>query len=284
MCTLKAKVILEQVKFWRVRDLDNLELLRVMHMNDSSARHIHETFAIGIVEQGKTFFNYRNEAHFAYFGSVVVINPGDVHANGSLLQESCTYRMMYPSNALLQQAMCKMTGEGQKIPLFSNPIIQDNLLAQKIYKFHQDLETPPHLLESEAILIEILTQLFGRYADEKMAFNLIGKENRAVGQIKDYLQANYTANVSLKQLSQITHLSPFHLTRVFCREVGLPPHAYLTQLRVVQAKKLLSQNWEISQVAVETGFTHQSHLNRHFKRIMGVTPRQYKLMSKNVQD
>ncbi len=73
--------------------------------------------------------------------------------------------------------------------------------------------------------------------------------------------------------------------RVFCKQVGLPPHAYLVQTRVARAKVLLSMRLPIAQVAADTGFTDQSHLNRHFKRIVGVTPRQYALgCCKNVQD
>jgi AraC-like DNA-binding protein len=87
----------------------------------------------------------------------------------------------------------------------------------------------------------------------------------------------------LSQLSALTHFSPFYLCRIFCRTVGLPPHVYLTQIRVSQAKKLLAQGKAIAQVAQEVGFSHQSHLHRHFKKIMGVTPKQYQ-NSKNVQD
>jgi AraC-like DNA-binding protein len=58
---------------------------------------------------------------------------------------------------------------------------------------------------------------------------------------------------------------------------------YLTQVRIFRAKKLLASGIAIAQVAQEVGFAHQSHLNRHFKRIIGVTPKQYQ-NSKNVQD
>ncbi|MDF5720097.1 MAG: helix-turn-helix domain-containing protein [Rhizonema sp. PD37] len=68
---------------------------------------------------------------------------------------------------------------------------------------------------------------------------------------------------------------PFTSTRVFSRSFGMPPHAYLTQVRVLQAKRRLANGEAIAQVALEIGFTHQSHLHQHFKRIVGATPRQY---------
>ncbi|MEN9566964.1 MAG: hypothetical protein RLZZ69_2160, partial [Cyanobacteriota bacterium] len=100
-------------------------------------------------------------------------------------------------------------------------------------------------------------------------------EPQAVSQVKEYLQTNYAVNTSLSQLAALTHLSPFHLSRIFCQSVGLPLHMYLTQVRIFRAKKLLASGIAIAQVAQEVGFAHQSHLNRHFKRIIGVTPKQY---------
>jgi AraC-like DNA-binding protein len=64
----------------------------------------------------------------------------------------------------------------------------------------------------------------------------------------------------------------------------MPPHAFQTQVRVSRAKTLLLEGWSISQVASQTGFADQSHLTRHFKRLVGVTPGRYQQSSKNVQD
>ena len=80
------------------------------------------------------------------------------------------------------------------------------------------------------------------------------------------------------------NFSPFHLVRVFRAATGLPPHAYLTQVRLQHAKRLLAAGALIAWVAADTGFTDQSHLARHFKQVTGVTPGQYAYQRKNVQD
>ena len=59
--------------------------------------------------------------------------------------------------------------------------------------------------------------------------------------------------------------------------MGLTPHAYLNHIRVLRARDLLRQGCPIAQAAVNVGFVDQSHLHRHFKRIVGVTPGQYAL-------
>ncbi|MEW6734220.1 MAG: helix-turn-helix domain-containing protein, partial [Acidobacteriota bacterium] len=66
-----------------------------------------------------------------------------------------------------------------------------------------------------------------------------------------------------------------YLIRAFRNEVGIPPYVYLTQVRIEKAKKLLAKGAPIAEVAVAVGFADQSHLNRFFKRIIGITPGRY---------
>jgi AraC-like DNA-binding protein len=81
--------------------------------------------------------------------------------------------------------------------------------------------------------------------------------------------------VTLRALARFAGLSAFHLCRVFREAVGMPPHAYQTQIRVRRAKSLLAAGVPIARAAAEAGFYDQSHLTRHFKRIVGLTPGRY---------
>lgn len=87
----------------------------------------------------------------------------------------------------------------------------------------------------------------------------MGKERRAVRLAREYLEENFARNVLLEELAAVANLSPFHLSKVFKEEVGLPPHAYLVQTRLALARDLLLRGWPISKVAYETGFADQSH-------------------------
>ena len=101
---------------------------------------------------------------------------------------------------------------------------------------------------------------------------------------REFLEANFEQNVSLADLTNLVGLSSYHLLRVFRSEVGLPPHAYLEQIRINYAKQLLRSGMPIVEVAVNTGFVDQSHFTRHFKRHVGITPGLYQVSSKNIQD
>lgn len=75
----------EQVKFWLQPEWDNLELLHATYITHAFARHVHETFAIGVIEKGAEAFSYRGGKHIAPAGSIVVINPQEVHTGKMLL-------------------------------------------------------------------------------------------------------------------------------------------------------------------------------------------------------
>ena len=81
--------------------------------------------------------------------------------------------------------------------------------------------------------------------------------------------------VSARALSALVGLHPAYLNRVFSARVGMPPHAYLTDLRVQRARELLAAGRPLSGVAYDTGFADQSHLTRCFKRAVGITPGAY---------
>ena len=275
----------KKTKVWCVRELQNLELLHATGIMAASARHTHETLTLSVIEQGRCVLFYKGESHPIPSGSLVVINPDDVHACSVATLTGYSQRIMYPSAALVQQAAYEVTGQKNLVPLFVTPVIQDENLTELVYKLHVTLETSNCPLERESQFLGTIIHLIQRYARvESGGQRKVGRERHAVRQVKEYLEAHHVDNISLKQLAHLTNLTPFHLARVFCQEVGLPPHVYLIQLRILQAKKLLTQEWEIASVAQETGFCHQSHLNRHFKRFVGVTPKQYQAMSKNVQD
>jgi transcriptional regulator GlxA family with amidase domain len=99
----------------------------------------------------------------------------------------------------------------------------------------------------------------------------------AVTTARDYLRRRIHKTITLEELAGISRMSRFHLARAFAAHIGLPPHAYQTRLRIERAMALLRAGVRPGEVANLTGFADQSHLTRHFRRIMGVTPGEYAL-------
>ncbi|MEM9906271.1 MAG: AraC family transcriptional regulator [Cyanobacteria bacterium P01_D01_bin.44] len=95
-------------------------------------------------------------------------------------------------------------------------------------------------------------------------------------QVIEYVDAHLDQDLTLAELAAIAQLSSNYFTHLFKQSTGLTPHQYVIQQRVEQAKHLLREGkLAIADIAIEVGFAHQSHLNRHFKRWVGVTPKAF---------
>lgn len=264
-------------KVWQVPGLNNLELLRAKHLTQSFPRHTHERYAVGVVEQGALGYFYRGENVVAAAGDINLCIPGEAHTGQPAAAEGWAYRMFYLDPAVLQEVASEVAGRARQLPFFQSGVIADVSLARQLRRLHLCLEaTDTPLLEQETLLFDVLAQLISRHADDSPPLSQSGREPQAVTQVKRYLESHYAEDVSLNELSELTQLSRYHLVRVFAEAVGVPPHAYLRQVRIRRAKNLLASGRPVAEVAVMTGFSDQSHLTRWFKRLWGVTPGQYR--------
>ncbi len=95
-------------------------------------------------------------------------------------------------------------------------------------------------------------------------------------QIKEYINEYLDRDLKLSELAAIAQISPYHFLRLFKQSLGITPHQYILQCRIHKAKYLLQHSkLSITDVAVKVGFCDQSHLTQYFKRIVGVTPKQF---------
>lgn len=95
-------------------------------------------------------------------------------------------------------------------------------------------------------------------------------------QVIDYISAYLDRDLSLKELSNVVQMSPHYFSQLFKQSTGVTPHQYVIRCRIKRAKELIGQKKSsLAEIATQVGFVDQSHLNRHFKRLVGVTPKNY---------
>ena len=205
-----------------------------------------------------------------------MIHPGEVHQTHppAIRLEPRRFRVMYIPVSTLQQLVAEVAGRDIGKPFFAEPTILDRELIAQFLSLHQTLEGAANQLESQSRLLLTLGQLIATRSYRPL-LSTLGVEHAAVRRIREYLQDNYAHNVSVEELARLVELSPFHLIRVFTKQVGLTPHAYQTQIRIARAKALLLSGLPPAQVAQETGFYDQSHFGGNFKRLVGITPGRY---------
>lgn len=133
-------------------------------------------------------------------------------------------------------------------------------------------------LYSETLVNTIIIHLLEHYSVPCNSFKSVSGKlpQYKLQQILDYISAYLDRDLSLKELGNVVQMSPYYFSRLFKETTGITPRQYIIRRRIERAKKLLQQRKiSIAEVAKEVGFVDQSHLHRHFKRLVGVTPKTY---------
>ncbi|MBD1869036.1 helix-turn-helix transcriptional regulator [Cyanobacteria bacterium FACHB-471] len=270
----------EKPKIWQPIPLQ-VTLWRGCDSGGVLPRHAHEEFQI-VLSDVPCEFSYRCSNTVLSPRHLGLIQSGEPHASRSDDSTGHTLRLMFFSPEILLST-AETLDEFSELPILPNLIVSDALLIEQFLHMHTTLEETPSQLECETLIFEFLTQLILRCAENPPSLQ-VSQESAIVKQVREYLQDNYAENVSLTQLAQTVDRTPAHLVRVFSKEVGLPPHVYQTQVRIARAKTLLMQGHLVATVAQATGFADHAHFSRQFKRLNGITPKQYRQNIKNVQD
>ena len=283
---MKAPEAAHQVKAWSYRNI----LLESYRYAPGPAgtlpRHSHEDYQFCLSLDFPGEYRYRGSSLGVPVGSLSIIHPGEMHSarDPADRRKTANYRLMYVGTDLLREAASEVAGRATSEPFFS-PIVLDGELVGRFLRLHASLGEPASELERGSRLMSVLTQLVLRHAGTGPRYDPPARAPGAVELVREYLHDNYAQNVSLEELARQANLSPYHLNRIFSREVGLPPHRYQIAVRVGRARELLARGTPIARVAAETGFADQSHLTRTFKRLVQVPPGRYRPQnSKDVQD
>ena len=264
----------EQRKFFHHRELD-IELLHAYHFDFAYPPHSHDHYVLGLIERGVQSFTYRRNKYITPPHGLILLNPGEVHTGEPVTSNGFILRSLYPTVGHMETAVYEITGRHQPMPIFTQVRVDDPASAHALFTLHRLLIANPCTLACESAFLTTLAHLIGHYAHTPSQKSPIGREHWAIQQAKSYLETRFHQPIRLNDLATHVALSPYYLLRAFHEAVGMPPHAYLQDVRIRQAQHLIKQNKPIADIAFAVGFSSQSHLTRCFKRIVGLTPGQY---------
>jgi AraC-like DNA-binding protein len=234
-------------------------LRAVRWWTDELYARMKETYTITRVESGYSEWWRNGELRRSAPGSFQLSKPGDVHRDVSQ-DGPVTLQIVSLPPPMVETAIENVRVHAQ--------LAADDDRAAAFRRLHDAVCARAERLELEVALVEALD-----------ALQTIGdascEHTRPVRRAIELLRAQLAETVTLDDLAAHAGLDKFHLCRAFRAQVGLPPYAYLTQLRILRAKELLAAGVPPSHVAPQIGLYDQSQLNRHFRRIVGTTPARY---------
>lgn len=270
----------ENVRFYRDPELKGLEARRVYKSRHSFPKHTHDTFfAIGLMEEGGAYC-VRPEDSESYVapGRIALINPGQVHSGVLEKGVRTTYNMLYVDTPLMLDASREILQGDEIHPEFRSVVIHDPALFDKLQRLVTMLARggeDEQRLKKDSAVVEALSALISGYGGIPKGGDAPGDPHRGVRRAMEFLDEDLSKKITLENVADSVGLSRYHFLRVFKKAIGVPPHVYRTQRRIDAAKRFLRQGMPLADVALETGFTDQSHFTNKFRQFTGATPRQY---------
>jgi AraC-like DNA-binding protein len=240
-------------------------------------RHSHDRFGVGVIVSGGHRSASGRGMVEARANDAIMVNPGEVHDGSPLDERGRAWRMLYFEPSLLAGVARELTGAAAREIELTQPVAHDPLLKRLFERlFAVAVEAPqvPDDLVREEALLELLGHLVRAHATHpagSASTRSLGPVARAKARIDD----DPSSPLTLADLAADTGMSRFQLLRAFAHEMGLPPHTYRMQRRVVLARQLIARGATLADAAASAGFADQSHMTRAFVRLLGVTPANY---------
>ncbi len=243
-----------------------IELYRAHIVRHAFEPHAHAAFGLGAIEQGAERFRLRGAEHLAAAGSLVLMNPDELHTGRAVTEGGWRYRMIY----LDAEVAAEISGERDW--WFADAVAADVQRARRVTALLDRLWQTSSPLAFDSLLPELLQELAPHARGTRPA-RAEGAQRFA--RVVDFLQANLDQRLTLDQLAAVAGLSPFHFLRRFRAQYHATPQQMLMALRLLQAKRLLGAGTAPAEVAVACGLADQAHLTRAFAQRYGVTPARY---------
>jgi AraC family transcriptional regulator len=211
----------------------------------------------------------------AVHGDIDIIPPG---LTGIWeLKERDTALVVRLEPGLLKQAAEDMDADPSQVEIRNRFQARDARLEYIAWALKAEMETGcvGGRLYMESLATAMASQLVGSHSSLQRFSNFQGGfSTRKLKQVLSYIEDNLSEDLSLQAIADVAGLSVSHCKVLFRKTVGMPVHQYVIRRRVDRAAALLRKgDLPVSQVALETGFSHQSHLAAHMKRVLGISPR-----------
>lgn len=239
-------------------------------------KHVIDVSEFQEVAQIERKFDNQRQGEKISTGEVAIVPAGMPHKMVWDKEGDCTLLILDP--VLVKRVAYESTDRDrvELVPRFDKP---DPLIYQIASALKNILQVSPQnsKLYAESMTTALVAHLLQHYSAQKPVIEDFtgGIPKYKLQQAIDYINAHLAEDISLEAIASVVSMSQYHFARLFKQSTGFSPYQYALQCRVNRGKKLLLQGkLGIAEVALEVGFSSQSHFTQSFKKIIGVTPKQ----------
>lgn len=246
--------------------------------------HDHDELLVGVTQQGVQQFSCHRAVHTSTPGRAILIEPGAVHDGYAPAEEGFTYAMLYLPQPYVSNVTDRLgLGDASSLQAaFQSTLTEDAPLIAAIQQAFLAVHHGEGRLARDQTLDHLLGLLSRHLCLKPLSLNSDSAAEMA--RAREFLHAHMSSDISLEELATYSGIDRFRLTRQFKKAFGQSPHAYLVRLRLRTARALLARGVAPAEVAVEVGFSDQSHLGAWFRRAYRLTPAAYQRYCTNLTD
>jgi AraC-like DNA-binding protein len=255
-----------EVSAWRPRVPGVVEVFHAHYTEYAYPMHVHDAWTLLIVDDGAVRYDLERHEHGTPHDTVSLLPPYVPHNGSPVSERGFRKRVLYLDLSRLDESLIG--------PAVDTPDLVDPVLRRRVGQLHTALAHAGDELEAESRLTLIAERLRGRLRPRLVA-GAPRADRPLAHRLRELLDARVLEGIPLDEAARLVHAHPAHLVRAFSGAYGIAPHQYLMSRRVDRARRLLLDGQPPGDVATATGFYDQSHLTRHFKRLVGVPPGRY---------
>lgn len=271
---------------------DNVNLLYIStskYEGDwQSILHSHTFSELFYVVNGKGTFIANGVEFPIQANDLIIVNPHIEHTEKSFKKDPLDYIVLGVENLSfvfddlndkLPESMKAISKHVHKFSIkSSNFYAYLNIMLEEITEKQENYDEVCHNL------LEVLLICLLRNENIKMVESTSTILKKECFQIKDYIDAHYYEDITLDDLAKLTHLNKFYVAHAFTKNIGMSPINYLLQRRIEEGKSLLiSSTLSVADISSSLGFSSQSYFSQAFKKMTGISPRQYRMEYKREQ-
>jgi len=249
-----------------------IEAYQFIGIMQNFPNHFHEYYVIGFVESGCRYLTCKNKDYTIDAGDLLMFNPLDNHACCQVDSMPLDWRCININEDVMRETVKQITGRDD-LPKLTTTVAYHSEAVLPLRELHDLIMNGRTDFEKEEIFFFLIEELILEYTEpSKESLSAASEE---IQKACTYMESNFSELITLDDLSKLSGLNKYTLLRNFTKQRGITPYQYLETIRISEAKKLLERGADPLAAAMQTGFADQSHFTKFFKKLIGLTPKQY---------